>query len=104
MKFVPPILTVVIGTFLVTALLLCGGPHPGRAGGSQYSSPRRPPASQPSGPVDLASAVQVLGRIQEVYAACESYRDTGVARVLTEGGGMSRQDSQPFATAYVRPD
>src|SRR4051794_26206864 len=104
MKFAPPILTVATGTFLATALLLCAGCHTGRAGGPQYSSPRRPPASQPSAPVDLASAVQVLGRVQEVYAACESYRDTGVARVLTEGGGMSRQDSQPFATAYVRPD
>jgi outer membrane lipoprotein-sorting protein len=87
------------------AILLCGGCH-GGGGAGRYGPPRanRQPASQPSGPVDLASASEVLGRVQEVYAACESYRDTGVARVTTTASGMSRQDSQPFATAFVRPD
>jgi hypothetical protein len=42
--------------------------------------------------------------VEEVYAACQSYRDAGVARVTTTAAGMSRQDSQPFATAFVRPD
>jgi hypothetical protein len=103
MKFAPRILNIFIGTLLSGALLMFAGCH-GPRDGSRYPSARKLPASLPSGPVDLASAVQVLGRVEEVYAACESYRDTGVARVLTQGGGMSRQDSQPFATAFIRPD
>ena len=98
--------TRLIVAILAGLLLAAAGCHSGSADGryGPARASRPPPASQPSGPVDLASAFQVLGRVQEVYASCQSYRDTGVARVTTIGGGLSRQDSQPFATAFVRPD
>jgi outer membrane lipoprotein-sorting protein len=105
MKYGPAVFLGVTAILAVGLVLVCGGCHSGNAGGG-YGPSRagKLPASQPSGPVDFASAAQVLTRVNEVYAACQSYRDTGVARVTTIGGGMSRQDSQPFATAFVRPD
>jgi hypothetical protein len=105
MKYGPPVLFGVTAILAAGLVLVCGGCRSGNADGRYGPSPAsKPPASQPSGPVDFASAAQVLARVNEVYAACQSYRDTGVARVTTISSGMSRQDSQPFATAFVRPD
>ena len=57
------------------------------------------PASDPS------EGSEVLRRIREAYADCESYRDEGEVRtVFVSKDGLKRTDLKTFKTAFVRPD
>jgi hypothetical protein len=51
------------------------------------------------------SATQILTRVEQVYAGCTSYSDTGVVTtVFHRDNGITRTDEKPFKTAFVRPD
>lgn len=49
------------------------------------------------------SARQILDRMAAAYARCRTYQDSGrVTRVFVSAGGR-REDTMPFATAFIRP-
>ena len=50
------------------------------------------------------TAGQVLHPCRQVYAACKSYRDSGVVATLCIQTTGKRTVEQPFSTAFVRPD
>jgi outer membrane lipoprotein-sorting protein len=53
---------------------------------------------------DALKAQDVLDRMAEVYAGCESYRDTGVVKTVFVLAAGNQTVEKPFKTAFVRPD
>ena len=52
-----------------------------------------------------AEDAEILGRIREAYAECESYQDEGdVTTVFFLEDGERSTHVRPFTTAFVRPD
>ena len=56
-----------------------------------------------SSPGEL-DARSILARMAEVYAECESYRDSGVVTTVFIEERERRTVKKPFTTAFVRPD
>jgi hypothetical protein len=51
-----------------------------------------------------APAEEVWARMEKVYAACRTYRDTGTVRTEDlSPGGKKEEERASFTTAFVRP-
>jgi len=62
---------------------------------------QQPPRSRSS---DSLTAEQIVELATKVYAQCDSYRDSGVARTDYLGDDRQWTAEKPFTTAFGRPD
>jgi outer membrane lipoprotein-sorting protein len=53
---------------------------------------------------DALPAQEILQRMAEAYATCESYNDLGVVKTVFFEKDGNRVTTKPFATAFVRPN
>ncbi|HVE40518.1 MAG TPA: hypothetical protein VNM14_11550 [Planctomycetota bacterium] len=47
---------------------------------------------------------QILDRVKKTYAACTSYRDSGIVKTVFIKADGNETKEKPFKTAFVRPD
>src|SRR5436309_3249582 len=61
-----------------------------------------------TGPVEAEeeplSAAEILQRMAQTYAACNSYQDSGSVVTVFRSRGGERTTTRPITTAFVRPD
>ena len=60
--------------------------------------------SQPTKSDTDLTARQVLERMAEAYAECESYRDEGIVKIVFISDDGERVTERPFSTAVIRSD
>ncbi len=57
-----------------------------------------------SAPTSKLTAKDILAKVDETYATCRSYVDTGMVKTVFTGNSVGFVDEKPFKTAFVRPD